>query len=446
VKRRYWYGAAIAIPALIAGMGTAGAAVAAPPAHKIQLIGATLITEVTPVGNMVTGVALEYDRLVRLGNSDIDEAAFVVEATLTRPDTGEVASGNRTVVEAYSSRDPEFADDQKAGNYIILELDAADPLAGTTYNDGRTQFYDLTGSYEIAQVADVVTRSQTIPAQGALANSGTQNLIVDGYATGEYWSVSGKKLPYRFFTPDRRGTRQAPLVVTLHGYGESGTNNFSQIAGNQLSTAFADPARQADNPAYVLSPQANPGGASSGAWWDEPMQTAVIELVEKTIAENPGIDPSRVYLTGMSMGSYGSWAVLAQRSDIFAGALLICGNGGADAVDTLVSEVGDLPIWAVHSIDDAVVSYSAPGSDFRIYEALQAAGTPVTWTAWDADVTEAEHEAAAAQAVAQADASGSDHIFTTFNAGTTLWGAHGSWVPVYNNDEMLDWLFAQDQD
>jgi predicted peptidase len=48
--------------------------------------------------------------------------------------------------------------------------------------------------------------------------------------------------------------------------------------------------------------------------------------------------------------------------------------------------------------------------------------------------------------VAQAAAIGSEHIFTTYNAGTTLWGAHGSWVPVYDNDTMLDWLFAQDQD
>ena len=447
MQRRYWYAAAATVPALLAAVGTTGAAVAAPaPGPDVEMIGATLITEVTPVGNKVTGVALEYDGVVHLGRTEIDESAFQVDVTLTRPDSGAVSAGTRTVVDAYTSADPVFAEVQKTGRYVILELDEADALAGTTYNDGRTRFYDMTGSYEVSQTASIVAPSQTIVPHAPITNTAVRNLIVDDYATAAFDSSTGRHLPYRFFTPDVKGSHQYPLVVSLHGYGESGVDDFAQIAGNQISTAFADPARQESEPAFVLSPQANPGGTASGAWWEPAMQDAVVELIQKTIAENPSIDPTRVYLTGLSMGSYGSWGILTRHSDLFAGALLVCGSGGAENVGTLIQEVGDLPIWAVHSIDDVVVSYSAPGSDFRIFEALDAAGVPVTWTAWDADIAESAHEEVAAEAVAQAAAIGSEHIFTTYNAGTTLWGAHGSWVPVYDNDTMLDWLFAQDQD
>jgi predicted peptidase len=451
MKRRLGTSAVVAAGVAFAALAPAPAQASAP---QPRIIDTTVITEVTPLGYKVTGLALEYDGAIDLGTADIDEAAFAVRATLTRPGASPL-EGARTVVDAYASDRPAFSDAQRPGSFIILELDENEPLSAGSYNEGGfTRLFDLVGSYSVAQVASVVgaAADTSHPGNGEKAqklnghpgrtvvNDDVIDLIVDDYAAGSYTAPSGATLPYRMFTPALDAESSYPLVVTLHGYGESGSGNIEQIAGNQLSVAFADPLRQARHAAFVLSPQADPTDPRKGAWWSPSMQAAVIELVEKTIAENPRIDPSRVYLSGLSMGSYGSWGILGQRSDLFAGALLVCGAGSEAAA---VANLTDFPIWAVHSVDDSIVAYDAPGSDYRIFRALQAAGVPVTWSEWSGLLPDAEQEALAAAALTAAQADGSEHLFTTFSAGTTPLFDHGSWIPTYTNDIMIDWLFAQ---
>jgi predicted peptidase len=411
IRRRTLLGVGLVVPTL--GGTFAGTAEAEPDnGRKPHAIDATVITEVSPVGYKVTGLAIEYNRLVHSGQSTFD-----VRVTLSRPDADPL-SGSRTVVAAYTNNVPEFSEHPRPGRYVILELDENDPLALGAYNQTYTRFYDLNGAYEVQQVA----------------NTGVRNLIVDDYASRTFGS-----LPYRFFTPKVRPGRKYPLVVTLHGHGESGTDNFAQIAGNQISVAFADPARQA----FVLSPQAPPGTPGTGGWWRSDLRATVLELVKATIARNPAIDRSRVYLTGLSMGSYGSWALLPEHHDLFAGAILVCGAGNETAA---VTTLGKFPIWAVHSIDDSIVRYDAPGSDYRIFKALEAAGRPVTWSEWAGTAPERVQEAYAADARKRAARSGSKHIFTTFPAGTTPVFSHGSWIPTYSNDVIINWLFEQRAD
>src|SRR5690625_7287557 len=107
-------------------------------------------------------------------------------------------------------------------------------------------------------------------------------MIVDDYAAEVLQASNGVELPYRLFSPTT--DEQVPLVVSLHGHGESGTNNMSQVVGNQISVAFADPARQAQAPAYVLSPQTQQGApmdADGVGWWMPDWQDAVIERSEE---------------------------------------------------------------------------------------------------------------------------------------------------------------------
>jgi predicted peptidase len=436
----------LTVPMLAGAVAAPGSAVAAVPAdgRAVHAVDATVIAEVTPVGYKVTGVAIEYDRVIHIGRSHIDESAFDVQVTLSRPDADPL-TGQRTVVDAYTNNVADFGQRQRPGRYVILELDETDDLAPGFYIQTFTRFYDLAGAYEVTQVEDIVGRSQSLPARPdvAVSNTGVRTRIVDDYSSGTFDAESGVTLPYRLFTPRVKPARTYPLVVTLHGHGESGTDNFGQIAGNQISVAFADPSRQARHAAYVLSPQAEPGTPGSGGWWRPDMQAGVVELVKETLAQNPAIDPSRVYLTGLSMGSYGSWALLPEHNDLFAGAILVCGAGNeADAVATL----GEFPIWAVHSIDDFLVSYDAPGSDYRIFSALDAAGYPVTWSEWAGTAPDQVQEDFAADARGRAAESGSKHIFTTFPAGTTPLFSHGAWIPTYTNDTIIDWLFAQRAD
>lgn len=385
-----------------------------------QPIDATVITRVTPVGYKVAGLAIEYDGIVRPGAAD---KTFEVNVTLTRPGA-EPLSGRRTVLDAYSSNAAEFSKHPRPGRYVILEFDEDEPLAAGAYNQTFTRFYDLVGAYEVEQVT----------------NTAVRNPIVDDYAAATFDVQPGVTLPYRSFTPETRPGRRYPLVVTLHGHGESGTDNFAQIAGNQISVAFADPARQAKHPAFVLSPQAPQGTPGTGGWWRPELRAGVLDLVRTTLAQNPAIDPQRVYLTGLSMGSFGSWAFLPEHHDLFAGALLVCGAGNEAAA---AATLGDFPIWAVHSADDSTVRYDVPGSDYRIFKALEASGRPVTWSEWAGTAPNRDQEAYAAAARRRAAATNSKHIFTTFPAGTTPLFNHGSWIPTYPNDTIIDWLFDQ---
>ena len=408
-----------------------------------KAIDATVITEVLPLGLRATGVVVEYDQVVDAG--DIDPSVYDVDAVLSR-DGAEDLVGSRTVVEAYTNADPAFTSTPVPGRFVILELDSNDPLANVTWSNGSfTAYYDLVGSVSVAQVGDLVGGSGTVPAQpeNVVTNSGVTNLVIDEYDSGVLEAESGVVLPYRSFTPALEAGEKYPLVLTLHGHGESGTDNFAQIAGNQISTAFSAPGRQAENPAFVISPQAaqsEPLGPTG--WWAEDVQAAVIELVELTIAENPQIDTDRIYLTGLSMGAFGSWGLLRNHTDLFAGAILVCGHGDEEA---LLPVLGDFPVWVVHSEDDFVVAYDAPGSGKRILEGLEAAGHPVVWSEWAGTAPAAEQFANAQAARAQAEAVGAKHLMTTYPAGTTPIFSHLSWVPTYENDAIVGWLFDQRQ-
>ena len=73
----------------------------------------------------------------------------------------------------------------------------------------------------------------------------------------------------------------------------------------------------------------------------------------RELAAEPGIDERRIYLTGLSMGGFGSWDLLEHHPDVFAAAVPICGGGNATAAKTIVD--GGTPIWNVHGDADRVV-------------------------------------------------------------------------------------------
>ncbi|MBL7253083.1 PHB depolymerase family esterase [Paractinoplanes lichenicola] len=401
----------LSVAAILTGVCVlaAGAAQARSSVRPPQIVDATVITQVEPDGYRVTALEVRFDRPVFPAHP----STFAVRATLTRP-TGQTVTGVRTITSVRGH-----------GRTLVLSLDPSEPLALGAYSEGGfTRLYDLAGAYRVTQAG-----------AGSAVNSKVYNRIVDEYGSGSFTSAAGVTLPYRHFTPGVRRGQKYPLVVTLHGYGESGTGNVSQIAGNQLSVAFAKPGN-----AFVLSPQADPGSATGGAWWDARVQAAVVELVRDFLATHPAVDTDRVYLTGLSMGSYGSWAILPAAKGLFAGAVLVCGAGDEAAA---VASLGDFPIWAVHSADDSVVAYDGPGSDYRIFQALEAAGEPVTWSEWSGLLSDAEQEALAAKARRQAARTGSKHLFTTLPAGTTPLFAHASWIPAYTHAVILDWLLAQ---
>jgi predicted peptidase len=405
----------VAVPlALALGTSTAAAQTAA----QNSPVRADVITEVQPLGWRVVAVAIEYRDRIDVGSADIPSSAFTVEATVDN------ATANRTVVDVYTNNTPEL--DRRGpkgtpGRYLIIELSPDDPNASAlVYNaaTGLNAPVPLVGAYSVRQTANVVDDQGRIRLRAtpfAVTNQGVINPIVDDFASMSYTDNAGTRLNFRLFQPNLAGRRgeRFPLVVFLHGGGERGANNVTQITANQGAVAFADPARQERHPSFVLAAQVPVGSA----WTTPAVQSALIALIDQ-IAGNYPIDTDRLYLTGLSLGGIGTFDILTRYPDKFAGALPIASTGDPARMPL----IRDVPIWANHSIDDPTVNYTT--GTLALMNALDAAGAVVTRGEWAANLPDRQAEAEALSLWAQAEANGSHTLFTTYTAGTTPVSAH----------------------
>ena len=225
----------------------------------------------------------------------------------------------------------------------------------------------------------------------------------DGFAARTLVGSTGTVMPYRLFIPDEKHrTQPLPAIIYLHGAGGMGTDNLKQITGgNSTGThVWVTPQMQARHAAFVIAPQMAPGNV-----WDSrraeglaPYTQLVIELLEN-LSREFAIDRNRIYLTGQSLGGYGTWDLITKRPDLFAAAVPLCGVGSPSRA----SAARDLPIWAFHGAKDEVVSVTASR---EMVAALKAVGSEVRYTEY-ADV------------------------------------GHDVWRRAYTEAELPDWLFAQ---
>ena len=410
---------------------------------------ADVVTHVFPeIGHRVVAVALRYDEPVQLRpGSAAARRAFAVTATI------DGAEAPRTVTDVYSRRalpGDTWRAKGEAGRYLIVELDAADANASVNTNsaDGATAPRDLDGAYTVSQTAALRDdRGRHLaPPPFALENDGVVQPVVDDFGRRSL-TEQGTRLAFRFFRPERlRRGRSYPLVLFLHGGGETGSPqvrpaNVTQITANRGAIVWATPERQAEHPAFVVAPQL-PGRTSQ---WTEPgIQAAVMALIERLDRAYP-IDSDRVYLTGLSRGGRGAVELLSNNPTTFAGALLAAARAEDDDVSR-VPAFASVPLWLTHAADDPVVPYAG---SVDIANALEAAGTRVTRGEWAGDnsagrAQDRAAEAAARRLLAQARATRSHALFTTYTPGTVAVNAHFSWGPMYETDVMLDWLFAQE--
>lgn len=159
-----------------------------------------------------------------------------------------------------------------------------------------------------------------------------------------------------------------PLLLFLHGSGERGTN--LELVEKQGPPKVA---RDMDLPFIIVSPQ-----CPEGTWWDV---DDLKVLVDEIVAAYP-IDPSRLYITGLSMGGYGTWEMLMKYPNLFAAAIPVCGGGYAARARL----IRDIPIWAFHGQKDEVVPID---NSQRIVDALKKLDADITFTIYP----EAGHDA-----------------------------------------------------
>lgn len=222
-----------------------------------------------------------------------------------------------------------------------------------------------------------------------------------------YKSVTGESLPYRqYITPDLPKGAKVPLVLFFHGSGERGTNNVSQLAiGVKPIIRYCHSKKI---PVAVIVPQCPFGGWGGNTPWQaladrmkpepaEPMKLSIALLLDRC-RELP-VDTNRVYVTGLSMGGFATWDILQRRPELFAAAIPVCGGGDT----TLAWKMRDVPIWAFHGSEDRNVRVERSRS---MVSAL-----------WECD---------------------GKIRYREFPGGN-----HYIWGRVYDNSEVLDWLFSQ---
>ena len=227
------------------------------------------------------------------------------------------------------------------------------------------------------------------------------------YEAGKYENAKGESLSYRFLKPEKiQSGKTYPLVLLLHGAGERGADNVAQLRHG--ASEFAKSKNRKEYPSFVVVPQCPTDRKWVEVDWGQPSHTMpktasvpltlAFELVEKLVAELP-VDKSRLYITGLSMGGFGTWDAIQRRPDFFAAAIPICGGGDTAEAPKLTK----LPIWAFHGDHDGVVQ---PRRTTDMIAAIRKAGGTPKMTIYP----------------------GVDH---------------DSWTATYSDPAVLAWLFAQ---
>lgn len=203
------------------------------------------------------------------------------------------------------------------------------------------------------------------------------------------------KLDYLLYLPQSYGQGGAkwPLIIFLHGAGERGADlELVKVHG---IPKIAE--QQPDLPFVAVSPQC-PVGSN---WMD---QLEALDALYREITRTYAIDRERVYLTGLSMGGYGTWVWGAHNPRRFAALVPIC--GGAPPLSGFPERIAvlkDVPIWAFHGAKDTVVPLAASQDLVSVLERV------------DGNVK-----------------------FTIYpEAG------HDAWTETYANPELYTWLLAQ---
>jgi predicted peptidase len=153
--------------------------------------------------------------------------------------------------------------------------------------------------------------------------------------------------------------KKYPLVLFLHGAGERGTDPAELMPNFPYRMATTEYRRRFE--CFLIIPQCRPemrwvevdfSADKSVRMRDEPgvMMSLVIKILDTSIAALP-IDHDRIYLTGLSMGGYGSWELAMRRPELFAAVLPVCGGGDETQAHRLIHT----PVWAFHGDQDNVV-------------------------------------------------------------------------------------------
>lgn len=191
---------------------------------------------------------------------------------------------------------------------------------------------------------------------------------------------------YLVYLPeDYTHAKSWPLMLFLHGAGERGDDiNRVKIHGPMK---LVEQGKQF--PFIIVAPQ-----CPKDQWWDLDALGSLLDRIESEYS----VDADRIYVTGLSMGGYGTWKLALQYPDRFAAIVPICGGGTRG----VANRIKHLPIWVFHGDADEVVSID---ESRKMVDALKAVGGNVTFTVYPGV-------------------------------------GHDSWTQTYDNPELYEWLLS----
>jgi dipeptidyl aminopeptidase/acylaminoacyl peptidase len=158
-------------------------------------------------------------------------------------------------------------------------------------------------------------------------------------------ATSNQGLNYQLYgNPKWDSTKRYPLVIWLHGSGQSGSDNVAQMGGP--TKTFTDAEHQDRNPCFMLSPQC----PDSNIGWNKQVADHLMAAIADLMVKLP-IDPKRLYLTGSSMGGFGCFNLAMKYPTVFAAVVPLCGGSDPKNAEALKQ----VPIWAFHGDKDDMV-------------------------------------------------------------------------------------------
>jgi predicted peptidase len=214
-----------------------------------------------------------------------------------------------------------------------------------------------------------------------------------GFLNRVHKDPGGEEAKYVLFIPhDYKGDKPYPIILFLHGAGETGTDGQKQA---RVGLGSAVRKKEKTFPFIVVFPQSQKRTwqANSG---DGQRALAILAEVQKEYK----VDPKRVYLTGLSMGGFGTWSMAAAYPDRWAAIVPICGGGNPSQAD----KIKDIPCWCFHGDADKAVPVDRSR---KMIEALKAAGGSPKYTEYPGV-------------------------------------GHNSWDKAYGTAELYDWLLMRE--
>lgn len=233
-----------------------------------------------------------------------------------------------------------------------------------------------------------------LPGFAALEDTATWQKVVPhiGYSVRKLPHPGAHIDHYLLYVPGKfrnRPIEKWPVIFFLHGKGERG-NNINLVKHVGLTHRLG---RERDFPFIVVIPQCK---LSTNSW-----DVESLNVVYKDVIRRLPVDTHRVYLTGLSMGGYGTWLWANANPSLFAAIVPICGYG---IRKLLPCNFRNLPVWTFHNTDDPTIGVEETR---KIVRAIKACGSKL------------------------------------INYTERPTGGHDAWGEVYDGQAIFDWLLSK---